>query len=146
MSSTNALELGIDIGTLDATISSGFPGTLSSFYQQIGRSGRGEDSSFSTYIPMPNPLDLFYIHNPKVLFGPIKEEVLISLKNKYIIKNHLCCAVKEIPLHEEEYRAFGIETKAILVNYLNELTEESLLIKRALFRIAKDGIIERRAT
>ncbi|MFX1329826.1 MAG: DEAD/DEAH box helicase, partial [Promethearchaeota archaeon] len=70
ISSTNALEIGIDIGSLDATISSGFPGTISSFRQQIGRSGRGTDLSISTLIPMQNPLDLFYIHNPDKLFGP----------------------------------------------------------------------------
>ncbi len=57
ISSTNALELGIDIGSLDATICSGFPGTLSSFKQQIGRSGRGSELSISTFIPMQNPLD-----------------------------------------------------------------------------------------
>ena len=82
ISSTNALELGIDIGSLEATICSGFPGTISSFKQQIGRSGRGEDVSISTLIPMANPLDFFYIHNPKILFGPIKEEVLITQNNK----------------------------------------------------------------
>ncbi|MFX0075953.1 MAG: DEAD/DEAH box helicase, partial [Candidatus Hermodarchaeota archaeon] len=76
VSSTNALELGIDIGSLDATISSGFPGTVSSFRQQIGRSGRGSDLSISTFIPMQNPLDLFYVHNPNQLFGPIQEQVL----------------------------------------------------------------------
>ncbi len=130
ISSTNALELGIDIGTLDATICSGFPGTISSFYQQIGRSGRGEELSISTLIPMQNPLDFFYIHNPEVLFGPIKEEVLISLKNKYIIKNNLCCAAKEIPLQENEYDVLGIEDKETYLNYLKELEEESLLIKR----------------
>ena len=61
ISSTNALELGIDIGSLDATICSGFPGTISSFKQQIGRSGRGEEVSISTLIPMANPLDFFYV-------------------------------------------------------------------------------------
>ncbi len=131
VSSTNALELGIDIGSLDATITSGFPGTISSFYQQIGRAGRGEELSISVFIPMANPLDLFYIHNPDVLFGPTKEEVLITLKNKYIIKNHLCCAAKEIPIKEEDYFIFGIEEKEQFIGYLAELEEEGLLIKRS---------------
>ena len=78
ISSTNALELGIDIGSLDATISSGFPGTISSFKQQIGRSGRGTALSISTLVPMPDPLDLYYIHNPDQLFGPIHEEILFN--------------------------------------------------------------------
>jgi DEAD/DEAH box helicase domain-containing protein len=130
ISSTNALELGIDIGSLDATISSGFPGTISSFKQQIGRSGRGTDLSISTLIPMPDPLDLFYIHNPDQLFGPIQEELLITLNNKYIIKNHLCCASKEIPIKIEDYEKFGIHDKNYFLECLEELVSESLLMKR----------------
>jgi len=130
ISSTNALELGIDIGSLEATICSGFPGTLSSFWQQIGRSGRGEELSISTFIPMENPLDLFYIHNPDVLFGPIQEEILISLKNKYILKNHLSCAAKERPLEVDEYQKFGIKDKEIFIACLKELIEEDLLMRR----------------
>ncbi|TFF98037.1 MAG: DEAD/DEAH box helicase [Promethearchaeota archaeon] len=130
VSSTNALELGIDIGSLDATICSGFPGTLSSLWQQIGRSGRGEELSIATFIPMANPLDLFYVHNPDVLFGPIQEDILISLKNKYIIKNHLCCAAKESPLKIDEYEIFGIPDKELFVTGINELVEENLLMKR----------------
>ena len=130
ISSTNALELGIDIGSLEATISSGFPGTISSFKQQIGRSGRGEELSISTLIPMPNPLDFFYIHNPNILFGPIKEEVLITQNNKYILKNHLCCASKEIPIKLDDYQKFGISDKEFFLNCLEELLSESLLMKR----------------
>jgi len=130
ISSTNALELGIDIGSLDATICSGFPGTLSSFKQQIGRSGRGSELSISTFIPMQNPLDLFYVHNPDQLFGKIQEEILITLKNKYIIKNHLCCAAKEIPLNIDEYKKFGIEEKESFKTYIEDLISDSLLMKR----------------
>jgi DEAD/DEAH box helicase domain-containing protein len=130
ISSTNALELGIDIGSLDATICSGFPGTISSFKQQIGRSGRGTDLSISTFIPMQNPLDLFYIHNPSKLFRPSQEKVLITLKNKYIIKNHICCASKEKPITVEEYFKFGIKEKDLFVEYLEELVSETLLMKR----------------
>ncbi|MFX1297189.1 MAG: DEAD/DEAH box helicase [Promethearchaeota archaeon] len=130
VSSTNALELGIDIGSLDAIICSGFPGTLSSFWQQIGRSGRGEKLSIATLIPMQNPLDIFYIHNPDILFGPINEEIMITLTNKYIIKNHLCCAAKEIPLVMNDYLKFGIEDKSFFKFCIEELMSESLLMKR----------------
>jgi DEAD/DEAH box helicase domain-containing protein len=130
VSSTNALELGIDIGSLDATISSGFPGTISSFKQQIGRSGRGSGLSISTFVPMQNPLDLFYVHNHDQLFGNIQEQVFITLKNNYILKNHLCCAAKEIPLTIDEYKKFGIEDKELFETYINELISESLLMKR----------------
>jgi DEAD/DEAH box helicase domain-containing protein len=131
ISSTNALELGIDIGSLDATISSGFPGTISSFRQQIGRSGRGTDLSISTLIPMQNALDLFYIHNPDKLFGPVQEEVLITLKNKYILKNHICCASKESPIKSDEYLKFGIQEKELFMICLEELVSEELLMKRS---------------
>ena len=130
ISSTNALELGIDIGSLDATISSGFPGTISSFRQQIGRSGRGTDISISTLIPMQNPLDLFYIHNPDKLFGPIQEEVLITLNNKYILKNHICCGAKEIPINTKDYVKFGLEDENIFKECLEGLIAEKLLMKR----------------
>ncbi len=130
ISSTNALELGIDIGSLDATISSGFPSTISSFRQQIGRSGRGTNLSISTLIPMENPLDLFYIHNPDKLFGQIQEEVLITLNNKYILKNHICCASKESPIRIEEYDKFGIQDKNLFLEIIEELLSESLLMKR----------------
>lgn len=130
ISSTNALELGIDIGSLDATISSGFPATISSFMQQIGRSGRGTDLSISTLVPMQNPLDLFYIHNPDKLFGPIQEEVLITLNNKYIIKNHICCGSKESPIRIEDYSKFGVNDNILFLECLEELISESLLMKR----------------
>jgi len=130
ISSTNALELGIDIGSLDATISSGFPGTISSFKQQIGRSGRGSDLSISTFIPMQNPLDLFYVHNHEKLFGNIQEEILITLKNKYILKNHISCAAKETPISKTEFRKFGIEEKKLFTDCVEELVSESLLMIR----------------
>jgi DEAD/DEAH box helicase domain-containing protein len=130
ISSTNALELGIDIGSLDATISSGFPGTISSFKQQIGRSGRGSDLSISTFVPMQNPLDLFYVHNHDQLFGNIQEEILITLRNKYILKNHMCCAAKEIPISKNEYKKFGLEEKKLFDDCIDELISDSLLMKR----------------
>jgi len=130
ISSTNALELGIDIGSLDATISSGFPGTISSFRQQIGRSGRGSDLSISTFIPMQNPLDLFYVHNPDKLFGPIFEEILITLNNEYILRNHICCAAKEIPLHLEDYIKFGVKNETFFNECIEKLVSESLLMRR----------------
>ena len=130
ISSTNALELGIDIGSLEATISSGFPGTISSFKQQIGRSGRGSELSISTYIPMQNPLDLFYVHNPTELFQNLHEEILITLDNKYIVKNHLCCASKEIPLTLDIIKDFNLMNEEFFNNCIQELISDSLLMKR----------------
>jgi DEAD/DEAH box helicase domain-containing protein len=86
--------------------------------------------SISTLIPMQDPLDLFYIHNPDVLFGPIQEEVLISLNNKYIIRNHICCAAKESAIKLEEHQKLGIKDKNLFETCLEELVSESLLNKR----------------
>jgi len=129
VSSTNALELGIDIGSLEATICSGFPGTISSFRQQIGRSGRGSSLSISTLIPMQDPLDIFYVHNPEILFGPNTENLLITLSNKYILKNHICCAAKEHPILLEDHELFNVN-QDLFQECLMELTNESLLMKR----------------
>ncbi|MHA1338781.1 MAG: DEAD/DEAH box helicase [Promethearchaeota archaeon] len=100
---TNALELGVDIGTLDATILSGFPGTIASMWQQIGRAGRKYDEnlevgSISFIIPMEDPLHLYYIRHPDELFKKSHERCNLSLDNPYIIKGHLKCAAKEISL------------------------------------------------
>ena len=123
--STNALELGIDIGTLEATISSGFPRSISSFKQQIGRSGRGEEISISTLIPQANPLDFFYIHNPSVLFGPIQETLLINLNNREILKKQIRCAAYEKPITKDEYRKFGIEDAQLFSECLEDLLKET---------------------
>jgi len=79
---------------------------------------------------MQNPLDFFYLHNPEVLFGPIHEKILITLNNKYIIKNHLCCAAKEIPITIDEFNKFGVKEKSLFENCINNLVSESLLMKR----------------
>lgn len=130
VSSTNALELGMDIGTLDATIISGFPGTVSSFRQQIGRAGRGEELSIATLIPFSNPLDLFYVHHPEVLFGAPNENVLITLTNKYLLKNQLSCAANETPISENEYFSFGIENQQYFKEILEDLVNQRFLNKR----------------
>jgi len=132
--STNALELGIDIGSLEATITSGFPRTISSFRQQIGRSGRGEDISISTLIPKANPLDFFYIHNPDVLFGPIQEKLLINLRNKQVLKQQIRCAAREISINTTEYKAFGIENKQLFLECLEELAKGNSEGKKYLER------------
>ena len=110
--STTALELGVDIGSLDCTILSGFPGTVSSMWQQVGRAGRkyNPDTGIecaSFLIPLPNPLDLYYVNNPEELMSKPHETCHINLDNKYILENHLKCAAKEAPLTEKDEKLFG---------------------------------------
>lgn len=98
VTSTNALELGIDIGQLDATILSGFPGSISSFWQQAGRAGRKGTPSLTTFVPFPDALDMYYAQHPAVLFGEPHEHAILSLENPYILENHVACAAKERPV------------------------------------------------
>lgn len=103
---TNALELGIDIGQLDATILTGYPGSISSTWQQAGRSGRGSQRSLSILIGSENPLDQYFMRHPETLFGKKYECALISPVNPHILKPHLVCAAWEFPLTDSDRKYF----------------------------------------
>ncbi|WP_094227407.1 DEAD/DEAH box helicase [Methanolobus psychrotolerans] len=121
--STNALELGIDIGGLDACIMDGFPGTIMSARQQAGRAGRGNRESIVTLVADPNALDQYYMRNPKDFFRRNCEEAVINVSNRYIQAGHLLCAAKELPLKTEDSQYFGPEFETIV----KVLEEEGLL-------------------
>ena len=98
VTATSALELGIDIGDLDASVLVGFPGTIASVWQQAGRAGRGTRHALSVLIALDNPLDQYYMRHPRDLFGRPHEHALIDASNPYILEQHLPCAAHEIPL------------------------------------------------
>jgi len=98
VTSTNALELGINVGSLDCVIISGYPGTTISTWQQAGRAGRGSDESIAVLIAFQNPLDQYFMRHPKVFFDKPHEHAIIDLANPYIISGHLMCAASEIPI------------------------------------------------
>jgi len=98
VTATSALELGIDIGDLDASVLVGFPGTIASVWQQAGRAGRGTRHALSVLIALDNPLDQYYMRHPGELFGRPHEHALIDPGNPYILELHLPCAAHEIPL------------------------------------------------
>jgi len=104
---TNALELGIDIGDLEATVLVGYPGSISSTWQQAGRSGRGEDKALSFLIGQDNPLDQYFMHHSDYFFGKSVENALINSENPNILKPHLLCAAWEQPLKLADYDLFG---------------------------------------
>jgi DEAD/DEAH box helicase domain-containing protein len=104
---TNALELGIDIGDLEATVLTGYPGSIASTWQQAGRSGRSSDSSLSILIGLDNPLDQYFMKNPDFFFGKPFENALINLENLNILKPHVLCAAWEQPLHSRDAELFG---------------------------------------
>ena len=104
--STNALELGIDIGSLDSVIISGYPGTVISTWQQAGRAGRSNSDSLVTLIAFQNPLDQYFMKHPKDFFGRPHEEAIIDLHNRYICLGHLMCAACELPITDGDRRYF----------------------------------------
>jgi len=98
VTATTALELGIDVGGLDAALLVGYPGTIASMWQQAGRAGRGEDPALAVLIGTNNPLDQFYMRHPAELLGRPHEHALLDPDNVYILQRHLPCAAHETPL------------------------------------------------
>ncbi|OBG59728.1 Zn-binding domain-containing protein, partial [Mycobacterium sp. E735] len=107
LATTNALELGVDIAGLDAVVLGGFPGTVASFWQQAGRSGRRGQGALVVLIARDDPLDTYLVHNPTALLGKPVERVVIDPANPYILGPQLLCAATEMPLEEAEVRDFG---------------------------------------
>jgi DEAD/DEAH box helicase domain-containing protein len=105
--STNALELGIDIGGLDACIIDKYPGTIMNTRQQAGRAGRGDRESVVVLVAGSNALDQYYMQYPEEFFGMNSEEAVLNASNPYIQAGHILCAAKEIPLTEEDEKYFG---------------------------------------
>jgi DEAD/DEAH box helicase domain-containing protein len=105
--STNALELGIDIGSLDVVILSGYPGTMMSTRQQAGRSGRNGGESLAILVASANPLDQYFMHHPDLFFSRSHEHAIVDPENPYIVSGHLLCAAAELPLKKADAEFFG---------------------------------------
>ena len=111
---TNALELGIDIGSLDAVIISGYPGTMISTWQQAGRAGRSRQKSLAVLIAFENQLDQYFMNNPTFFFDKPHENAIIDLTNPILQEAHLLCAAKELPLkYGEVEKYFGISDEIL---------------------------------
>ncbi len=120
---TNALELGIDIGQLDATVLAGYPGTIASARQQMGRAGRRTGPSVSVLIAGPDALDQYIITHPDWLFGRSPEHARINPDNEVILAGHLACAAAELPIRRGEPFNRQAPSEALL----NDLIEAQLL-------------------
>jgi len=120
---TNALELGIDIGDLDATILCGYPGSIASTWQQAGRSGRGHDKAISFLIGLDGPLDQYFMRHPDFFFQSKYENALINPANPYILRGHLLCAAWEKPIDSQDMDYFG----DTMQTELGELKERGLV-------------------
>lgn len=100
--STNALELGIDIGGLDAAVITGYPGSIASFWQQAGRAGRTSGLSLAVYVASASPLDQYFAAHPEYFLLRSAEQAHIDAYNPYIFTDHLKCAAFELPFAEGE--------------------------------------------
>ncbi|HKW87323.1 MAG TPA: DEAD/DEAH box helicase [Candidatus Acidoferrales bacterium] len=100
--STNALEYGIDIGTLDATVLAGYPGSIASTWQRAGRAGRRRGTSCAVMVASSAPLDQFIVQHPEYFFGRSPENAYVQPDNLEILVNHLKCAAFELPIEPEE--------------------------------------------
>ena len=129
VTSTNALELGIDIGSLDSVLISGYPGTVISTWQQAGRAGRTTADSLVTLVAFQNPLDQYFMKHPKDFFDRLHEHAIIDLENPYIVMDHIMCASAELPLTRKDKK------------YFPALFEESVaaLEKQVLIRKTPNG-------
>ncbi|KAI6129159.1 P-loop containing nucleoside triphosphate hydrolase protein [Pisolithus thermaeus] len=104
---TNALELGIDIGVLDAVIMLGFPFGLASFRQQAGRAGRRARDSMAVLVADMSPLDQHYVKYPDALYNNPIEDLVVHLDSKEIVEAHLQCAAYELPVSKDDTLFFG---------------------------------------
>ena len=112
--STSALELGVDVGSLDAVVCCGYPGSVASIWQQWGRAGRGNDPSLALYIAGRDALDQYLFENPKRVLGRRVEAARVTLENPYILGPHLLAAAHEAPLDAEDEEYFGPAYREVL--------------------------------
>ena len=100
--STNALELGIDIGALDVSVMAGYPGSIASTWQRAGRAGRRSGRSAAVLVASSAPIDQFVVRNPEFFFGASPEHALVNLDNLHILLDHVKCAAFELPFGTAE--------------------------------------------
>ncbi len=130
--STNALELGIDVGSLDAVIIAGYPGTMMSTRQQAGRAGRNGKESVAVLVARQDPLDQYFMRHPEEFFSRPSEQIIVDTRNPYIAAGQILCAAAEIPLRpESDSRYFS--------DILSPLAED--LISAGLLKETPRGIV-----
>jgi DEAD/DEAH box helicase domain-containing protein len=127
IAATNALELGIDVGGLDAVILNGFPGTLASLWQQAGRAGRTGQRSAAVLVAGDDQLDQWYAAHPEELTRRAPERAVVNPQNPFVLRAQVACAAHELPLTPDDEQWFG----AGLDDAVRELVQSDLLTPRA---------------
>ena len=111
--STNALELGIDVGSLDAAILVGFPNTIASTWQQAGRAGRSRDPALAVVVAYDDPIDQYLMRHPEYFFSRSPESAVLDPENPYVLASQLACAAYELPLTRDDETLFGARAPQI---------------------------------
>lgn len=112
--STSALELGIDVGGLDAAVLVGYPGTVASTWQRAGRAGRAGSEGLVVLVALADALDQYLMRNPRYLFDQPVEAAVLDPHNPYVLASQLRCAAAELPLSEEDLAHFGQPSRAVV--------------------------------
>ncbi|NLN76727.1 MAG: DEAD/DEAH box helicase [Armatimonadetes bacterium] len=121
VTSTTALEVGVDIGGLDAVVMTGYPGSIASAWQQAGRSGRGSEQSMAVLVANNDPIDQYLMRNPDYFFGGTHERAIVDNQNPFVLADHLQCAAHELPLRNEEIESLFGERSWEALGALEEL-------------------------
>jgi DEAD/DEAH box helicase domain-containing protein len=115
---TNALELGVDIGGLDAVVLAGYPGSIASTLQRAGRAGRRQGASIAVLVASSAPLDQYVVEHPEYFFSGSPEEAHVNADNLEIMLSHLKCAAFELPLRDGEI--YGTHDLQGMCRFLSE--------------------------
>src|SRR5215468_4776008 len=126
LAATTALELGVNIGGLDAVLIAGWPGTRAALWQQAGRAGREGRGAVAILIARADPLDTYLVHHPEAVFGRPVETTVLDPGNPYVLAPHLCAAAAELPLTEADIALFGPAAAAVA----DELSRQGMLRPR----------------
>ena len=125
VSATRALELGIDVGALEACIVVGYPGTLNAFFQQTGRAGRAGRDALCILVGIDTAINQYIMNHPEFIFDRPIERAVVDCDNPFVVLGHLRCATAELPVTESDARQFGYATGFAL-----EVLEEERKVHR----------------
>lgn len=126
VAATNALELGIDVGSLDVALLVNYPGTIASTWQQAGRSGRRQDESLAVLLAGNDPIDQYLLRNPQYFFEQTPEHAVVDPENPYVLARHLQAATFELPMDPPSLTRFG-EIAPSIAEVLTEAEKLTLL-------------------